>query len=284
MFKYEWDVTGEIPTVSWAWLAAAFGFKLPGEKPPLEMPEIPFWELYKGDLKHLDLVKLLESLKREVTLVDAGDGKYSISCPWEREHTGQAQGTTSTVIWQKDLGAGYPAFKCLHSHCDGKELKDVLAWAETQEKGIVDRHCSQQRVWAEGQLDFRGLPRILHPHYNELDSVSHTKLGIIMGGRQAWFDWLGKVCLLDNIRSGKVYVGEEEEKLPKHMPATVTGFKELEGIKASGHCEYFCVPGYLQKDSQGNMEFIRRSFGSGYATPHSKTLTSSPSSPTRTGS
>ena len=26
-----------------------------------------------------------------MTLVDAGDGKYSISCPWESEHTGQAQ-------------------------------------------------------------------------------------------------------------------------------------------------------------------------------------------------
>ena len=137
-------------------------------------------------------------------------------------------------------------------------------WAETQEKGIVDRHCSQQRVWDEGQIDFDGLPRILHPQYNELDSVTHTKLGKIMGGRQAWFDWLGNACVLDNIRSGKIYVGEERETEVSHMPATVTGFKELEGIKARGHCEYFCVPGILAKGQRRELRIRPGSFGTEY--------------------
>jgi hypothetical protein len=127
----------------------------------------------------------------------------------------------------------------------------------------VDRHCSQMRVWHKGQTDPDGKPRILHPQFNELDSVSHTNLGKIMGERQVWFDWLGRTCLLDNIRSGKIYIGEEEVDIV-HLPATVTGFKELEGVKARGHCEAFCTPGYLRKDKAGNLYFIQESFSTAY--------------------
>ena len=93
--------------------------------------------------------------------------------------------------------------------------------------------------------------------------MSHTKLGKILGERQVWFDWLGRACILDNIRSGKIYIGEEEVSI-SHMPATVSGFKELEGIKARGHCEAFCTPGRLRKDEGGNFYFVRESFSTEY--------------------
>ena len=114
----------------------------------------------------------------------------------------------------------------------------------------------------EGQPEFDGKPRILHPQWNELDSVCHTNLGKIMGSRQIWFDWLGNACKLENVLSGKVYVGEEEkDQSLGRQTATVTGFKELDGLAASGHCEYYCVPGVLVKDELGNEVFVKRSFG-----------------------
>ena len=51
-----------------------------------------------------------------------------------------------------------------------------------------------------------------------------------MGERQVWFDWLGRTCLLDNIRSGKIYIGEEEVDIV-HMPATVTGSGNSKGSR-----------------------------------------------------
>ena len=286
LFKYKWEVMGEIPTVSWKWVVETFGFKLPGEKEekPKKEHEIPFHENFKGDFKFLDLVKLTEALGLAPELLNAEEGKYAITCPWASEHTETAQrDVSSTVIYQKEIGSGWPGFKCLHSHCEARAFVNLIVWAESQEAGIVDRHCSQMRVWHKGQTDPGGKPRILHPRFNELDSVSHTNLGKIMGERQVWFDWLGRTCLLDNIRSGKIYIGEEEADIV-HMPATVTGFKELEGVKARGHCEAFCTPGYLKKDEAGNLYFIRRVSRPSIATPRWRIPISWESFPTRTGS
>ena len=201
----------------------------------------PFTSIFKGDFKYLDLVKLAEALELAPELLDAEEGKYAITCPWSSEHTETAQADSPRrSSTRKNSGAGWPGFKCLHSHCEAREFEGFPHMG--REPGERNRRLGiarKMRVWHEGQTDSTASPRILHPQFNELDSVSHTKLGKIMGERQAWFDWLGKVCLLDNIRSGKIYIGERGGEASTHMPATVTGFKELEGIKARGHCEYF---------------------------------------------
>ena len=69
LFKYEWEVMGEIPTVSWKWVVETFGFKLPGEREekPKKEDEIPFHENFKGDFKFLDLVRNSKGSRRADT-------------------------------------------------------------------------------------------------------------------------------------------------------------------------------------------------------------------------
>lgn len=107
MFKYVWEVTGAIPTVSWQWIVETFGFRLPGEKEqkPKEEREIPFELNFRGDFKFLDMVKVADVLNLAPELLNAEDSKYAIICPWQSEHTETAQAdTSSTVIYQKELG------------------------------------------------------------------------------------------------------------------------------------------------------------------------------------
>ena len=234
-------------------------------KSPKRSRRSPFTNYFNGDFKYLDLVKLAEALNLAPELLNAEDGKYAITCPWQSEHTETAQ---ADIVLDGHLsertGDGWPGFKCLHSHCEAREIKDVILWAESQEKGIVDSALLPDCASGdEGQTDPDGKPRILHPQYQR------TRLGLPYQARQDHGRAAGLVrlareaCLLDNIRSGKIYIGEEEADIA-HMPATVTGFKELEGIKARGHCESFCTPGYLSKDEAGNLYFIRESFSTEY--------------------
>ena len=179
MFKYVWEVTGEIPTVSWQWIVETFGFRLPGEKEqkPKEEREIPFELYFKGDFKFLDMVKLADVLNLAPELLNAEDSKYAIICPWQSEHTETAQAdTSSTVIYQKELGTHWPAFKCLHSHCETREIKDVIlgrrAGRRASSTGIArparlggqpDRRRRQAEDLSHAQINGELLPLEFHP-------------------------------------------------------------------------------------------------------------------------
>lgn len=54
-----------------------------------------------------------------------GNGRHSVVCPWDEEHTTGSKGDGSTIIF--DGSDGKPAaFHCSHSHCSQRTLKDVL--------------------------------------------------------------------------------------------------------------------------------------------------------------
>ena len=65
-------------------------------------------------------------------------GKYAITCPWAwsiprpRKPTSPRRSST-----RKRSGIRWPGFKCLHSHCEARGLQ-LIEWAESREKGIVD--------------------------------------------------------------------------------------------------------------------------------------------------
>ena len=168
-FVYVWAVVGEIPIVTWQWLQDTYGFQAPASEGMSSQRKAKakkteqWFEAYKGDLSSLDLVALLETLGHPARLLDADEGKYAILCPWESEHTlnKDPQSDTSTVIWQRD--EAWPGFRCKHSHCDERRLKELLEWAEEQQEGIVDKFCAQQRVFEPGQKNRHGLPRVRHP-------------------------------------------------------------------------------------------------------------------------
>jgi len=53
-----------------------------------------------------------------------GEGKHDITCPWIQEHTGQADG--GTAYFEPDDLWPIGGFKCLHGHCAGRHVRDLL--------------------------------------------------------------------------------------------------------------------------------------------------------------
>jgi len=53
-----------------------------------------------------------------------GEGKHGITCPWVQEHTGQAD--NGTAYFEPDDLWPIGGFKCLHGHCVGRHVRDLL--------------------------------------------------------------------------------------------------------------------------------------------------------------
>ena len=144
---YRWKTFGEIPEVSWQWLQDTFGFAVPinGHRERPHKKAAPWHLQFKGDLRSLDLVAMLQTLGYPAELNDGDDNKYAILCPWHEDHSTQDKTGTSSVIWQNP--DTWPQFKCLHAHCADKGLKELLEWTESRQEGIVDRFCKRSRVF-----------------------------------------------------------------------------------------------------------------------------------------
>jgi hypothetical protein len=262
-FVYNWTLLGEVPVISWNELRALYPWIIPGQTqrtPGRPKKEPPWFHRYRGFIGSLDLVELFKELKIPVELIDADDRKYRITCPWEKEHseTRRNENDTSTVIWQPGA-PHWPNFKCLHSHGPNLSLEHVLAWAEDQAPGIVDRFCAEERVWSPGQKNKDGLPRILKP-VNELDSVVYTQIADIIAPHHVWFIRGEQPTVISDVPSGFEYSKDETQKYK--VTAYVTGFRTLTGIAAKSDLEQFAEPGFLNKDG----EFIKSSFNAEWMT------------------
>lgn len=53
-----------------------------------------------------------------------GEGKHAITCPWVKEHTGEADG--GTAYFEPDDLWPIGGFKCLHGHCAERHVRDLL--------------------------------------------------------------------------------------------------------------------------------------------------------------
>jgi hypothetical protein len=57
-----------------------------------------------------------------------GDGKHDITCPWVMGHTGGADG--GTAYFEPDDNRPIGGFKCLHGHCAGRHVRDLLQFLD----------------------------------------------------------------------------------------------------------------------------------------------------------
>ncbi|MFC1680945.1 hypothetical protein ACFL1S_04015 [Pseudomonadota bacterium] len=59
-----------------------------------------------------------------------GEGKHDITCPWVQEHTGAVNGGTAYF----EPGDNWPigGFKCLHGHCAGRHIRDLLHFMDIE--------------------------------------------------------------------------------------------------------------------------------------------------------
>jgi len=246
---YRWEVFGDIPTVTWLELQKWFGFEnpagnkvVPKRKPGRPRKEAEWWEHYKGDLKTLRLAELFGKLRLKGNLLNADEDKWSVNCPWHKEHsdggTGWNPNKSSTVIWNKK--GEFPMFKCLHAHCEGKELKEVLEFGKTH--GLdVDALCERQRTWVPGQVTEDGRPRIILPGGGKTDSQFAGEVGEQIKANKVWFNHNHRTVIIRPV--------EITEEL------TSVGFHALKPIETGTHLEQLVETGFLGQDNFGNKVF-----------------------------
>jgi bifunctional DNA primase/polymerase-like protein len=263
---YRWEVTGEVPTLSWKEIQGLCGFQEPfaeqksgkGHKKGL-----PWHFKFQGDLANLDLIALLDALGVSAILLDPDEAKYSILCPWRTEHSSDQKNfgaDSSTVIWQ--LGdPDWPGFRCLHAHCAERALKELLEWAEGQQRGIVDKFCARKRTWERGQKSAKGLPRILHP-CGRLESEVHQEIAEVIAPAQVWFRRSNEIVTVARVPSGFVYSSDPNAKYK--IASHTTGLLELTAIHAKSSMEQYTEPGCLAEDEQRGKYFVPKSFSTDF--------------------
>ena len=91
-----------------------------------------------GDYTTLDIAGWFEAHGHYRRPLDGG--MHAVRCPWNSDHSNvDTEQSTATVVWEP-TGRCWPNFRCLHAHCDGRGIKDVLqAW------GDADAFCA--RAW-----------------------------------------------------------------------------------------------------------------------------------------
>lgn len=130
---YKWLRKGRVPEVSWSFLERTFAPETKQEK-----------RTGRGDWRTLDIVALAKDLGIYGWRIGGEEPKHAIKCPWRDEHSdGMKDASTSTTIWEPCEKYPRGKFKCLHGHCEGRQLKHFLAWAEEERPGIVNTHCEK---------------------------------------------------------------------------------------------------------------------------------------------
>lgn len=212
--QYEWEVTGDIPAVTWKQLQQWFGFRLPDDEADAKETKArkgsakpaEWWTRYKGDLTTLDCAAIFKL----GDLLDAEERKYAAECPWRDEHSEGAEpwraNDTSTVLYLPKEGRQPPGFDCKHAHCSERKIKDALELMESKQPGVVDLNCKLTRTWKTGQSSPDGRPRILLSGRDRPESEFAMEVGKAIGPKKVWFthgDSVVEVCekkLSDKVR------------------------------------------------------------------------------------
>lgn len=59
-----------------------------------------------------------------------GDGKHDMTCPWVAEHTNAVD--SGTAYFEPDDHWPIGGFKCLHGHCNGRHIRDLLSFTHVE--------------------------------------------------------------------------------------------------------------------------------------------------------
>lgn len=51
---------------------------------------------------------------------------YAMHCPWEKLHTSETTPTSTALLFPSEANGWRGGFSCLHSHCTGRTLRDVV--------------------------------------------------------------------------------------------------------------------------------------------------------------
>lgn len=249
---YTWEVGGDLPEVTWTQLKEWFGFVEPNASAQgksvgkIKAPkEKPWWSKFKGDLSTLDLKGLFRDKGHLGDCIDPDKHQWGVRCPWCDEHADQGKdwsaGSTDTAIFNPP--GRMPGFKCLHAHCDGRDIGALLERLENDQPGCVDAGCKQMRVWQPGQANKDGRPRIVLPGLDRPESMFATEVGDAIAPLHEWF----------NKNDNVVVVGSR--KLAEHTPILV--FQQMTPVKAITSIEAYIETGIVQKERESEDKVFR---------------------------
>jgi DNA polymerase-1 len=238
--NYSWEVTGNIPEVSWAQLKAWFGFEEPRPTKRGRPRKEPSWIVaYKGDVRTLKLKELFQSQAMLGRCLAPDIGKWSARCPWSEEHSDRGADwkpdATDTVIFADTKP---PGFKCLHGHCAERGLEHVCKWFEQRNPGCVDEHCTEMRVWTGSVPAPDGRARVILPEVGRPDSEFADEIGKHIGGRKVWFN------------KGGAVVSVETKRLTEKVTAQV--FNQVSAVEACTAVEQFVQTGVVRTDKESD--------------------------------
>ncbi len=101
---------------------------------PTTRPVVALPEGGRGNYATLDVVAWFAAHGRYVGPL-AGH-VHGVRCPWLEEHTSSSpKNGSDSVIFEGD-GTGWPGFHCKHSHCQDRDIRDVMALL-----GDADAYC-----------------------------------------------------------------------------------------------------------------------------------------------
>lgn len=246
---YTWEVTGEIPEVSWHQLCQWFGFAAPvAKKPTRAKKEKPWWSRWSEDLRTLDMTGVMDALGHLGECIDPDQYKWAVRCPWENEHTGGANEKPGTDTILFDAPETMPGFRCLHSHCDGRSTQELVEWAESQRPGIIAANCTNLRVWQPGNSNAQGRPRVILPSLGRPQGAFGSELGNIIAPKLDLFRFSTNI-----VEITKVEKPTSKGAIPGLMLSTIRAAELVTAIERTVEI------GVLREDEAGDEVFIVKS-------------------------
>ncbi len=247
--RYTWEVTGDIPEVKWADLCRWFGFAtLETKKPGRPSKEKPWWTKWPEDLRTLDLTGIMDQFDLLGNCLDPDQSKWSARCPWQHQHSGGAvaEAGSDTVIF--NAPEIMPAFRCLHSHCEARGIKDLIEWLDAQKPGIIAARCARLRAWSPGSKGQSGRPRIVLPGTGRSHSDFAADLSAAIAPTLDLFRFRGNIVEIQPSEDSTSPGGVGGDTLQSLCPAeVVTAVERTVEV------------GVLREDDSGDPVFLTKS-------------------------
>ena len=251
---YTWEVTGSLPQIRWADLNVLFGFEKPEEKRPVGRPpkDKPWWSAFEGDIPSLDILALFRTAELLGECINPEEGKWAVRCPWVQEHSGglKAAVGTDTVVFAGEP----PAFKCLHAHCVERSLRDVCAWFENRQPGVVDKYCGRRRVYKPGVQPPGQLPQVVLPGNGKNVKMFGRELGTLIGPSLRWFIFHKRVVQL-----------HEAHEHDRNAEVQGVSFDDVSAAEMVSAVEDHADIGMIEKDKADDSVFVLRSMNEAQA-------------------
>ena len=243
---YSWETTGDIPEFEWDSLRSALG--IPTGQKAAKSTKIAGSSRqgmlrFMGDLATLDLLEILrvEGLLGES--LDDDTAKWSVTCPWQHEHSDQKTTPDSSTVVFVPPGRA-PSFNCLHAHCQKRGVLDLCLWLEDLNPGVIDAHCSRRRAYRVDEAESTGgLPFVRHPGSGRMISETAVEVGRIIAPHHEWFNRNGILVEVSCETSGKGL-----------------RFREITPVTACAGIERFMVPVAVEKGGIHESLQMPRSF------------------------